>query len=438
MKGLKKYSFIGAGLIAAALVVMVFWNSKEPLPQQLKDGFYDIKKSIFWSKDQEPIEKYGIDIGELYVCTNEIKPNESLGEILGENGIPQEVVQELVEKSNGVLDVTKMRAGKSYCLLRTNDSLDKVKYFVYEQDPINYVVWEIGDSVKVTTGSKRVDVLERQASGLISSSLWRTLEENDLDPQLAISMSEIYAWSIDFFRLQKGDFFKVLFDEKYVEGERIGVGEIKGALFNHAGKDMYAIKYDQDSTPDYFDESALSLKKSFLKAPLAFRRISSNFNHARFHPILKIRRPHLGTDYAAEVGTPIWSIGNGVVVQAAFNRGMGNFVEIKHNGTYTTKYLHMSKFGAGIKAGAHVTQGQVIGYVGTTGLSTGPHLHFEMLKNGKHTDATKEDSPKGDPIRPDCQEAYNVYKDQILAKINAIPKPRVKKQVASNEQVEAI
>jgi murein DD-endopeptidase MepM/ murein hydrolase activator NlpD len=435
---LKKYSFIGAGLIAMALLAMVFWGGLEPVPQQLRQGFFDIKQSIFWDH-KEPINKYGIELEDLYVCTGEIKQNESLGEILGDNGIPAGVVGELVEKSNGVLDVTKMRAGKSYCLLRSTDSLDKVKYFIYEQDPVNYIVYEIGDSVSVRTGSHRVDIVEREASGLISSSLWKTLEENDLDPQLAISMSEIYAWSIDFFRLQKGDYFKVLVDEKYVQGERVGIGEIKGALFNHSGKDFYAVKYAQDSaTTDYFDENAQSLKKSFLKAPLAFRRISSNFNHARFHPILKVRRPHLGTDYAAETGTPIWSIGNGTVVQATFNRGSGNFVEIKHNGTYTTKYLHMSAFGAGIKAGASVTQGQVIGYVGSTGLATGPHLHFEMLKNGVHTDATKEDSPHGDPIRPDCQDAYTIYKDQIVGRLKKISKPKVLKEVASTEKVSAI
>jgi murein DD-endopeptidase MepM/ murein hydrolase activator NlpD len=432
---LKKFSVIGAAVIAVAVVVMMFWEG-QPVSQQLKEGLYDIKKSIFWEK-APPVEKYGIDLGDLYVCTDVIKPNQNLGAILGENGIPNEVVQELFEKSNGVFDVHKIKSGKSYCLMRSSDSTDQVKYFVYEQDPVNYVVYEIGDSVTVRTGSKKVETIERQASGLISSSLWNTLEENDLDPQLAISMSEIYAWSIDFFRLQKGDFFKVLVEERLVEGRRIGIGEIKAAYFNHGSKDFYAIKYDQDSVPDYFDENALSLKKAFLKAPLQFRRISSNFSHARFHPILKRSRPHLGTDYAAETGTPIWAIGNGVVVQAAFNRGQGNFVEIKHNGTYTTKYLHMSKFGEGIKAGVHVTQGQTIGYVGSTGLATGPHLHFEMIKNGEHTDATKIDMPQGDPIREDCKDAYGSYRDQMLAKLKAIPTPKEvkeKKQAAAEPQ----
>ncbi len=422
-------------MIAIVVAALVFWPSGQPVPEQLKQGLYDIKKSIFWDKEPEAIHKYGIDLGELYVCTEVVKPNESIGKILGANGIPYQVVDELVAKSHGIFDVSKIKSGKSYCIMRTTDSLESVKYFIYEQDPINYVVYEIGDSIKVTSAQKHVDVVERQASGVVSSSLWNALTDNDIDPQMAVAMSEVYAWSVDFFRLQKGDYFKVIFDEQYVEGQRIGVGEIRGALFNHAGKDFYAVKYSQDSTADYFDENAMSLRKAFLKAPLQFRRISSNFNHARFHPILKIRRPHLGTDYAAETGTPIWSIGSGVVVQATFNRGMGNFVEIRHNDKYTTKYLHMSGFAPGIRAGTSVAQGQTIGYVGSTGLATGPHLHFEMLKNGVHTDATKEDMPTGDPIRDECKPAYGVYADQIVGKLKAMPAPKENKRVASASKI---
>lgn len=430
---LKKYSFIAAGAIAIVLGAIVFWPGQEPVPDQLKAGLYDIKKSIFWAgmEEEEPVEKYGIDLEDLYVCTDVVKPNESLGKILSENGISMRVVDELVTKSEGVFDLTKLKAGKSYCIIRSTDSLEQVKYFVYEQDPVNSVVYEFGDEIKVTTHQKQVEVVEREASGYISSSLWNALNENHLDPQLAMSMADIYAWSIDFFRLQKGDYFKVLFDESFVEGDAIGIGQIKGALFNHGGKDFYAVRFEQDGQVDYFDENAGSLRKAFLKAPLQFRRISSNFNHGRFHPILKVRRPHLGTDYAAETGTPVWAIGNAVVVKAAYNRGSGNFIELKHNGTYTTKYLHLSGFAPGIKAGAHVTQGQTIGYVGSTGLATGPHLHFEMIKNGQHTDATKEDLPHGDPVRPDCMEAYTLVQKEVIAKLKAIPQPEEHQKLAS-------
>ena len=434
---MKKYSFIGAGIIALGLAAMMLWPGGAPVQDQLRDGLVDIKKSMFWNSKEEPVEKYGIEIGDLYMCTDVIQPNQNLGELLGDNGIPIAVVHELVDKSNGLFDVRKIQTGKSYCMMRSSDTLEQVKYFIYEQDAVNYVVYEIGDSLSVRTGSKQVDILERQASGVISSSLWRTLTRNNIDPQLAISLSEIYAWSIDFFHLQKGDYFKVIFDEKYVEGKQIGIGKIKGAHFNHEGKDFYAVNYEQDSISGFYDENAKSLRSAFLKAPLAFRRISSKFNRARFHPVLKRRRPHLGTDYAAATGTPIWAIGNGVVVNARYGRGTGNYVEIKHNGTYTTRYLHMSKFGAGIKAGVHVTQGQVIGYVGSTGLATGPHLHYEMIKNGKHTDAMKEELPHGDPIEAECMEAYKIYRDQILGKLKGIelPDPDEEKSAEAAEEL---
>lgn len=417
---MKKYVLVGAVVTAVSVLAWIMLAEKQ-MPKQLVAGLSGIGNSLF--ERREPVERYGIDLEDLYVCTDVIQPNENFGEILSRNGIAMDVVQDVIAKSDGVLDMRKISAGKSYCIMRTLDTLHQPMYFVYEQDPVNYVVYELGSPVQVHQGKKSVQHVTRSASGVIESSLWNTLEANDLNPELAIRMAAVYAWSIDFFRLQKGDRFKLLFEEELVEGKSYGVGEIKGVVFNHRGEDYYAIRYAQDSTEDYFDENAKSLRKAFLKAPLEFRRVSSHFNKARFHPILKKRRPHLGTDYAAAIGTPIWSIGNGTVVRAEFNRGNGNFVEIKHNGTYTTKYLHMNGFAQGIHKGATVQQGQVIGYVGTTGLSTGPHLHFEMIKDGKHVDAMTESVPPGDPIHPGCMEAYSVYRAQIMAQLDAIPDP---------------
>jgi murein DD-endopeptidase MepM/ murein hydrolase activator NlpD len=421
---MKKYSLIGAGVILLALLTMIYVSERE-VPQKLARDTQGLWKSLTTFRDGPAPVEYGIDVGDLYLCTDVIKANENLSEILSRNGIPVQVIHELASKSSGVFDPRNIRAGKSYCIMRSTDSLSQVQYFIYEQDPVNYVVYELGDTVSVHAGKKQVVTRSRTAGGYIESSLWNTLAQNDLDPDLALHMAGIYAWTIDFFRIFKGDYFKVLFEEQYVDGLRVGTGTIKGAMFHHHGKDYYAIRFNQDSVPDYFDESANSLKKAFLKAPLEFRRISSGFNMKRFHPILKRRRPHLGTDYAAQTGTPIWSIGNGVVEKAEYNRGQGNYVQIRHNGTYTTKYLHMSKFGAGIRAGAHVSQGQVIGYVGMTGLATGPHLHYEMIKNGQHVDAQNEDVPPGDPIAPDCLESYANYREQIVAMLDAIEVPRV-------------
>jgi murein DD-endopeptidase MepM/ murein hydrolase activator NlpD len=417
---MKKYILLGFGLVTASVLSWIMFsggNRFEAFPESMQR----IGRRLMNRPD--PAERYGIDLKNLYLCTDVIRANESLGEIMSRNGIPGEVVQELMAQSEGVLDLRKIIPGKSYCIMRSLDTLHQPQYFIYEQDPVNYVVYDLGEEASVKKHSKKVTRVTRGVSGVINSSLWGALEENDLNPELANGMASIYAWSIDFFRLQKGDHFKLLFEDQQVDGQSIGVGEIKAALFNHRGEDYYAIRYAQDTMVDFFDQNAKSLRKSFLKAPLEFRRISSHFNKKRFHPVLKRARPHLGTDYAAAHGTPIWTVGNGTVLRAEFNRGNGNFVEIKHNDSYTTKYLHMSAFGPGIRKGATVTQGQVIGYVGTTGLSTGPHLHFELIKNGTHIDAMTETAPPGDPIQADCMDAFAIYRDQIMAQLNAIPEP---------------
>ncbi|MEM7036597.1 MAG: peptidoglycan DD-metalloendopeptidase family protein, partial [Bacteroidota bacterium] len=435
---MKKYSIFGAAGILAALILILVLSERD-VPRKIADNLRDIQKSMVHFEEAPPpppSEEFGIQTDDMYICTDVIKPNENLSHILTRNGIPYEVIHDIATKSQEVFDVRKLKAGKSYCIMRTTDSLDQKQYFIYEQDPVNYVVYEIGDTVSVRKGAKHVTTRTRVASGVIESSLWNTLTENDIDPQLAIRLSEIYAWSIDFFRLHKGDYFKVIFDEKFVDGERVGMGEVKGAFFQHVNRPNYAIKYAQDSFPDFFDENANSLRKAFLKAPLQFRRISSRFNKRRFHPILKKRRPHLGTDYAAPTGTPIWSIGDGVITKRTRNRGSGNYIEIRHNGTYSTKYLHMSKFEPGLAVGSRVSQGQTIGYVGMTGLATGPHLHFEMLKNGEHVDSQNEDVPPGDPVRAECLPAFEVYRDQIMAQLKAIPKPVKPVKLAGAEAAE--
>ncbi|MEM6270944.1 MAG: peptidoglycan DD-metalloendopeptidase family protein [Bacteroidota bacterium] len=420
---MKRYSWVGAGVILAVLLGILMFSERE-VPEKLIQESRGLWNSLVHSLEPEaPREEYGIEVGDMYLCTDVIRPNENLSEILSRNGIPYQIIHELSQKSSAVFDLRKLKAGKSYCIMRSQDSLAQVEYFIYEQDPVNYVVYDLKDTVRVTKGRKEVTRVPRSGVGHISSSLWNTLTENQLDPELAIRMSEIYAWSIDFFRLHKGDYFKLLFEEKYVEGRSIGAGDIQAALFHHAGKDFYAIRYAQNGEVDFFDKSANSLRKAFLRAPLQFRRISSRFNRRRFHPVLKRRRPHLGTDYAAAPGTPIWSIGDGVVTEARYSRGGGNYVAIRHNGTYTTRYLHMSKFGPGIRKGVRVTQGQVIGYVGSTGLATGPHLHYEMIQNGKHVDAQSIDIPPGDPIAPEHQEAYAAHRDEVVARLDALPIP---------------
>lgn len=414
---MKKYSIIGALLIALGAVAVIFMTEGS-VEDKLKEGMEDLAASMV----PEAREEYGIEVDDFYVCTERIRPNENLSTILSRYDLPYEVIHEVADKSKNVFDVRNLRVGKSYCIMRSTDSTEQVRYFIYEQDPVNYVVYDFSDTIDVYKGRKPTYTRSRQGSGIINSSLWQTLTENDLDPNMAVRLSEIFAWSIDFYRIHKGDRFKILFDETYVEGERIGVGEIAGVWFQHQGRDYYGYKYAiDDTTTDYFDENGNSLRKAFLKAPLEFRRISSRFNRRRFHPVLKRRRPHLGTDYAAPTGTPVWSIGDGTVVKRAYNRGAGNHIEIRHNGTYSTRYLHLSKFAAGLTQGGRVKQGEIIGYVGTTGLSTGPHLHFEMIKNGGHVDAMQEDIPPGDPVPEECRPSFEQIRDQLTRQLNVIP-----------------
>jgi murein DD-endopeptidase MepM/ murein hydrolase activator NlpD len=242
---------------------------------------------------------------------------------------------------------------------------------------------------------------------------------------LAVELSEIYQWSIDFFGLQEGDKFKVIYDESFVDSNSVGISRIHAAWFYHAGHAFWAIPFEQDSVMSYFDEEGNSLRKAFLKAPLRFSRISSGFSNSRLHPILKIRRPHHGVDYAAPIGTPVQAVGDGQVIAAAYQRGGGNYVKLKHNGVYTTAYLHLSKFGKGIKQGAYVKQGDVIGYVGSTGLSTGPHLDFRFYKHGKAVNPLKVEAPPVEPVHEENLLDYELVKQSMMAALKEMNEPGI-------------
>jgi murein DD-endopeptidase MepM/ murein hydrolase activator NlpD len=237
---------------------------------------------------------------------------------------------------------------------------------------------------------------------------------------LASELSEIYAWSIDFYRIQKNDAFKVVFEERFVDGVSVGIGEIKYAYFKHRKEDNYAIWFEQDQIGDYYDQDNRSLRKAFLKAPLKFSRISSRYTKKRFHPVQKRFKAHLGTDYAAPTGTPIRTVADGTVIAAKYSKYNGNYVKVKHNGTYTTQYLHMSKIKSGIRKGKRVRQGDVIGYVGATGLATGPHLCYRFWKNGKQVDPYKQKMPASKPISKGNTEKYNEIKKRVIKELDDI------------------
>lgn len=358
---------------------------------------------------------YGVNIDSFTVVKEKIKRNEFLADILLKYNINYSTIDKLARETKSTFDVRKIRYGNYYVALMTKDSLPKTQYFVYEISSVDYVIYDLRDSIVATKGAKEILVSVDTATGIINSSLWNAMIDNDTDPNLANELSEIYAWTIDFFGIQKGDNFKVVYENQAVEGEHIGVGKVLAATFNHYGEDIHAIYFVQDSTGDYFDERANSLRRTFLKAPLHYRRISSGFSYSRMHPILKYRRPHLGVDYAADRGTPVVAIGDGVVVFAKWdNGGGGRAIKVKHNGTYTTVYMHLSKYGEGIKAGAKVKQGQVIGYVGASGLATGPHLDFRFYRNGKAIDPTKVESPAASPVDSTHLDQFEVEKQKWL------------------------
>lgn len=362
---------------------------------QTKPGDKEVSNS-----SQPEIHKtaYGIIVDSMVVYKDQVKKNQFLADILLKYNIDYQTIDVLVKRSKDVFDVRKIRRGNNYSVLCSNDSLQKAQYFIYEKSATEYVVFDLRDSVHVHMGEKEIERRISSTSGVITSSLWNALVDNNSDPNLANEMSDVYAWAIDFFGIQKNDSYRVIYEELIVEGENIGIGKVKAALFNHSGHDYYAFYYVGDSTGDYFDEDGNSLRRTFLKAPLTYRRISSGFSYNRMHPVLKKRMPHTGIDYAAATGTPVVSVGDGKVIFARYKGPNGNMVKIKHNGTYTTAYLHLSKYGKGIKEGVHVRQGQVIGYVGSTGRSTGPHLDFRFYRNGQPINPLKVESPPAKPV----------------------------------------
>lgn len=368
---------------------------------------------------EEPAKKliYGYDEESVDIIKSTIKQNQSLSDLLYPYHVSYQKINKIANAAKSVYDVRKLAAGQEYEIICTKDSTHKAKCLIYHLNAIDYAVYNFDDSVTVKMDKFKVSKVEKTATGIISSSLYKALVDSGNSPKLAIELSDVYAWQIDFFGIQKGDNFKIVFDNLYVNEEFIGVGNIKAASFYHKDTTFNAFRFEQDSIVEFFDEKGKSLRKAFLKAPLSYRRISSKFNPNRLHPILKRRMPHLGVDYAAPRGTPVYSIGDGEILKANYAGAAGNYVKIKHNSIYTTGYLHLLKYGKGIKPGVRVKQGQLIGYVGSTGRSTGPHLDFRIWKNGKAIDPLKLKAPSAKPIDTEYKALYfqkiEMYKKEM-------------------------
>lgn len=368
-----------------------------------------------------PVLLFNLPIDSFKVEPGTVRSGQNLSAILSKEGISMTKIDEISKKSVLTFDLRKMKVNNQYYFFKNKKDSSKIDYFIYEIDKVNYVVYDLTDSLRIYKEQKPITTLVKTASGVITSSLWNAMRAQALDTKLIMDLSDIYAWSIDFFGIKKGDKFRIIFEEDFVYGKSVGTGRIFAAQFVHADEDFYAFRFNQNNEDVYFDDKGKSLKKAFLKAPLKFSRISSQFSNARFHPVLKIYRPHHGIDYAAPTGTPVLSIGDGTVVAKAYQAaGGGNYVKIKHNAVYTTSYMHLSKFGPGIANGVRVKQGQVIGYVGSTGLSSGPHLDFRVFMNGSPINPLTMKSPPTEPVFDKNMPAFTALRDSMIVKLKEI------------------
>ena len=360
----------------------------------------------------------GFDQDSLTVKEGVVKSGQFFSTLLGSLGMNAQDAYNLTQACDTVFDVKTLRVGQSYKAYYSTE--DKLEYLVYDRDRMSCVVFDCTSPFDAWVYVKPVEFRDRYADVTISSSLWNDMLAADVSPLLILSLSDIYAWTVDFFGLQKGDRFRVLYQEKLCDGNVIAVDTVRYAVFSHNGEDFPAILFDQkDGGNIWWNEKGESMRKAFLKAPLKYSRISSGFSYARRHPVTRKVQPHTGVDYAAPKGTPVMTIGDGVITSMKYEGAGGNTVRIRHNSVYSTAYLHLSKYAKGLKVGQRVRQGDVIGYVGSTGRSTGPHLDFRVWKNGTPINPLKMDSPPAEPLKAEFKDefaaAYRGYQHEIDA-----------------------
>ena len=410
---MKQFKYITLTIIALSLFWACNRNSSEQEVQQAPE------------EPQHTI-LYGIIADDYKVENGEIGKGETLGKILARYGVSATTVDKLDKAAKDVFPLRQIRAEKPYAAFLTNDSIGtpRLDYFVYEKDLVEYVVFGFkNDSITINKGQKDVTIRRQRRSSTIESSLWGAIMRDSLPYSLAAEMEDIYQWTIDFFGIQKGDHFTVIYDEKLIDTTHVGIGRIWGAKFTCGEKEIYAIPFKQNGKIQYWEYNGASLRKQLLKAPLKFTRISSRFSRARLHPVHRVYRPHLGVDYAAPTGTPVHAVADGVVTFKGWGGGGGNTLKIKHAGNLVTGYLHLSKFAKGINQGTRVSQGQLIGYVGSTGTSTGPHLDYRIWKNGANIDPLKVPQEPAEPIAKQNEEAFKAIRDRIVAELNGTATP---------------
>ena len=373
---------------------------------------------------EDPIKyKFGYDQSKYIFEEKKVKRGDTFGDILEDQGIDYPEIFRALEKTKNDVSFTKLQLGKPYTLIFTNDSIRELKAFVYHPTIEGYSFIQLRDSVYGKTLIKPRSYRDLTASGSIDNSLYLTLEEQNKDPLLTYYLSDIYAWTIDFFRLAKGDKFKVIYTQAFIDDTiPVAITKVKAAYFLHKGVERYAFEYETDSIKgivEYLDQDGKNLRRAFLQSPIKFGRISSRYNLRRRIALYNNRiRPHRGTDFAAPIGTPILSTANGTVTEVSYTRANGNYVKVKHNNTYTTQYLHMQK--ANVKVGQFVEQGDVIGFVGVTGYTSGPHVCYRFWKDGREVDPFKQKLPEAKPINESLKQKYLNDIVLIKSKIDSI------------------
>ncbi|MCB0548956.1 MAG: peptidoglycan DD-metalloendopeptidase family protein [Phaeodactylibacter sp.] len=407
---------IGISTISALLIGGTLFYFSADIKEKLQASLVASEKPIELGSFPVtvPTLKYGFAIDTFQLLERTIRPGQYLGDILLAQQVDYPSIEQIVANSKDVFDVKHLRVGKPYTIL-TKDSTQRAEYLIYEPNVYEYVVFELKGENKVSRHEREVTTEIKSATGTLETSLWNAIVGQGLSYDLADKMEDALQWSIDFHHLQKNDEFRLVYEQKFIEGEEVGIGQVHAAYYKTGNNEYHAIYFDNGKTDGYYDLEGRPMKRGFLKSPVKYSRISSYYNLNRFHPILKRARPHYGTDYAAPYGTPIYAVGDGVVLKASYTKGNGNFVKIKHDDTYQTQYLHMQKFAQGIKSGAHVKQGQVIGYVGSTGLATGPHVCFRFWKKGKQVNHLNLKFPPAKPLPEEDMPSFTALRDQYLA-----------------------
>ncbi|OIQ30105.1 MAG: peptidase M23 [Bacteroidetes bacterium MedPE-SWsnd-G2] len=402
------------------LVLMVsigFLSCDEEVKREEQETITSIKP--------KELKEFGFNLNDYIVKRDTIKNGDSFGKILERNRIGYPQIYNIVESAKDSFDIRKLQIGKPYTVLCAKDSLESAKAFIYQPNKEDYYVVNFQDSVvHAYKKSKPIVYREREVSGVIESSISQSLDEQGIGVGLAYEMSDVYAWTIDFFRLQKGDRFKVIYSEKFIDDTiYAGIHKIKAAYFEHNKEPFYAFEFKTDSIKgivDYFNEDAKNMRRAFLKAPVEYKRISSRFNLKRRIALYGNRvRPHKGTDFTADIGTPIMATANGTVIESAKRGGNGNYVKIKHNSTYTTQYLHMKK--RKVRKGEFVKQGDIIGWVGMTGNTSGPHVCYRFWKNGRQVDPFRQKLPEAEPISDSLKVKYLEYIKPLKIQLDTIP-----------------